>query len=469
MTSIIQNEWRMLCRSRVIVLLAGVLLLLSFITIYQAAQKFDRARHHRQEATQYMRQKFTGQGATNPHNAAHYGHFVYKPLSALAVLDEGVNPFTGISLRLEAHQQNEVMFAPAQNSSSLVRFGQLNLSLVLQVLLPLFIIFVCHNTISREKENGNLSLNVAQGSSLRRMAWGKIFAYTSIWLVFLTTVLLVLWLATGSATASIPLSRLGGLWILYASFYFIVTALAVYISAASKNAGNALVKLLFAWLACTVLLPKAIANIGENATPLISKLELQKRINEDNKNGINGHDPTNERTRRFKDSLMKAYKVDSIDKVPVNLDGLTMQADEEYHNLVYDKHFGHVQELIKKQNKAVELSSWINPFAALRNLSMSLSGTDVYHHFDFTDKAEAYRRTIIKRMNDAQAYGGSKTGDWDWAVPGDFWNKIEDFNYRQPAANWSLQHNRHEIAAMMIWLLLVILLVHSTINRLSII
>lgn len=468
MTSIIQNEWRALSRSRVVVWLTAILTVLSFFTIWQAVQKFNAAHRYQEQSAQYMRQKFTGQGEVNPHNAVHYGHFVYKPLSTLSVLDDGVNPFTGISLRLEGHQQNETMFAPSQNSSSLVRFGQLNLSLVLQVLLPLFIIFVCHNAISAEKENGNLSVSIMQGASLRRLAWGKVISYASLWLGFLTIIMSVLWLATTSVT-NVPLSRLAGLWFLYGGYYFLITALSVYVSASSKNSANALLKLLFAWLVCTVLLPKATANIGENITPLISRIELESRITEDNKNGINGHDPSNERTKRFNDSLMKTYKADSIANIPVNRDGLTMQADEEYHNIVYDKHFGTVQDLINKQNRVGKSSSWLNPFASVRNLSMSLSGTDVYHHFDFTDKAEAYRRVIIKRMNDEQAYGGSKTGDWNWTVKGDFWNKIDDFNYQQPATIWSLQHNSQEMIALLVWLLFVIGLIHLTINRLSII
>ncbi len=225
---------------------------------------------------------------------------------------------------------------------------------------------------------------------------------------------------------------------------------------------------LFAWLICTVLLPKAIANMGENLTPLITRLAMDKQIAEENKNGIDGHNPRNERTKKFMDSLVAVYKVDSVNQVPVNLDGLTMQADEEYHNVVYDKHFGELAKNMQQQNKPAVFSSFINPYAAVSNISMSLAGTDIFHHFHFTHQAEQYRRTIIKIMNDEQAYGGSKTGDWDWTTRADFWEKVKDFEYNQPSAKWSLQHTGWELAALTVWVLLVTGLIHFNTNNINI-
>jgi ABC-2 type transport system permease protein len=468
MLAIIKNEWRNLLRSRMAIVLLLVLLLLAIFTVWQSFSTFKTVYNARAAATAHMREKFTGQGEVNPHSAAHYGHYVYKPVSTLSVLDEGLTPYTGVTLRLEGHRQNEAVFSPVQESSSLVRFGQLNLSLVLQVLLPLFMLFICHNAISGEKENGNLPVSLIQGNSLRKLVWGKVMAYTIIWVGFLTITLGFLWALTGTHVTGSQWERLLATWLVYSVYYFIITALAVFISAKSKTSANALLTVLFAWLICTVLLPKATANMGENMTPLITRIEMDKQINEENKNGIDGHNPKNERTKKFMDSLVTTYKVDSVSQVPVNLDGLTMQADEEYHNVVYDKHFGELAQSIQKQNKATTYSSFINPYAAVSNISMSLSGTDIFHHFHFTKSAEEYRRVIIKAMNDEQAYGGSKTGDWDWTTKADFWEKIKDFDYQQPSAQWSLQHHAWELAALFGWLLLVLALIHFNTNNINI-
>lgn len=468
MITIIKNEWRNLLRSRMAIVLLLVLLLLAIFTVWQSFSAFKTVYNARAEAAVHMREKFTQQGEVNPHSAAHYGHYVYKPISTLSVLDEGLNAYTGVTLRLEGHRQNEAVFSPVQESSSLLRFGQLNLGLVLQVLLPLFILFICHNAISGEKENGNLPLNLVQGSSLRKLVWGKVFAYTIIWIGFLSVTLALLWILTGNHSTESVTGRLAATWCLYSIYYFIITAIAVFISAKSRTSANALLTVLFAWLICTVLLPKAAANMGENLTPLTTRLAMDKQITEENKNGIDGHNPRNERTKRFMDSLVAVYKVDSVNQVPVNLDGLTMQADEEYHNVVYDKHFGELAKTMQEQNKPAVFSSFINPYAAVSNISMSLAGTDIFHHFHFTHQAEQYRRTIIKIMNDEQAYGGSKTGDWDWTTRADFWEKVKDFEYNQPAAQWSLQHTGWELVALTVWVLLVIGLIHFNTNNINI-
>jgi ABC-2 type transport system permease protein len=466
---IIIKEWRELFRNKIASWLLGILLILSAFTLWNTSLKFKRVTSERKEAIEHMREKFTGQGAVNPHSAAHYGHYVYKPLNLLGIIDEGVNPYTGISLRLEAHQQHEAMFSPSQSSSSMIRFGELRLSLLLQILLPLFILFVCHNAISGEKEKDTLKLSLAQGIRLRQLVWGKIWAYSLLWCTVLLVNIAIAWLLAGFILReNFNAARLACLFALYGMYYFILTCLAVYISARSRNSANALLTLLWAWLVCTVLLPKATANIGENATPMFTRLEMERRINEDNKNGINGHDPRNERTQRFKDSVMKKYGVDSVNKLPVNLDGLTMQADEEYHNVVYDRHLGAVQENIRQQNKITAASSFINPFAAIRNLSKGLAGTDVDHHFDFTYKAENYRRFIIKTLNDEMAYGGSKTDDWDWTVHADYWHKIQDFRYAPPSAGWAVKKHYTELFAILLWLLSTAGIVHFSSNRLNI-
>lgn len=464
--SILLNEWRILLRSKIAVWLMTALMLLSLYALWQVSSRIKGEQQDRREAAAYMRDKFIGQGEVNPHSAAHYGHYVYKPLNTLSVLDNGVNDFTGISLYLEGHRQNEAGFSPAQGSSSLVRFGQLSLALVLQILLPLFIIFCCHNVVSGERERKSLAVITSQGVSMRQIIWSKTLSYTLLWTAWLTFILGLLWLMTRSSE-TVPLIRLGSMWVLYTAYYFIITILAVFVSAASSSSGNALLKLLFAWLICTILLPKITANMGDNLSPLLTKIELEERISNDKKNGIDGHNPTSDRSKQFKDSLITAYKVTSLDSLPVNLDGLMMQADEEYNNLVFDKHVGDIRQLIQHQNKVTAISSWINPYAFLRNLSMSLAGTNVYHHFDFMDQAESYRRTIIKTMNDAQAFGGSKTGDWDWTVKADFWQNIPDFSYRSPSIRESLQYHKTEIQALLVWLMAVMLLVHLLSNRLS--
>lgn len=273
---VIRNEWKNLIRSKIAIWLLSILTALLLYTFWQATSTFNETLKYRHEAKEFMRNRFVSQGEVNPHSAVHYGHFVYKPLTLLSIIDEGTNPFTGVSLYLEGHQQNEPLYSTAQQSSSSIRFGLLRLNLILQVLFPLFILFACHNVISKEKEENTLFISLSQGLSLRNLVWSKILAYSIIWWVALLLIVSILSVILLSVTGSIAFERLTGLLLSYGIYYFIITALAVYVSARGNSSGNALLLLLAFWVITTVILPKAASNIGENSKPLISRLELER-------------------------------------------------------------------------------------------------------------------------------------------------------------------------------------------------
>ena len=139
-------------------------------------------------------------------------------------------------------------------------------------------------------------------------------------------------------------------------------------------------------------------------------------MKEDRSKGIDGHNPTDKRREELKRKYLAEYEVDSLKNLPINFDGIVMQEDEEYGNIVWDKHFGNNYNILQKQKVLYQVLGFLNPFASLQNASMGFCGTDMIHHLDFLKKSEDYRRYLIKSLNDKHAYGGSKTGDWKWTV-----------------------------------------------------
>ena len=69
-----------------------------------------------------------------------------------------------------------------------------------------------------------------------------------------------------------------------------------------------------------------------------------------------------------------------------------MQADEEYGNAVWDKHFGALYVQLEEQKNIVQVTGLINPFISVQSISIGSAGTDMYHHLDFLRQAEDYRR-----------------------------------------------------------------------------
>ena len=118
-----------------------------------------------------------------------------------------------------------------------------------------------------------------------------------------------------------------------------------------------------------VFLPKIIGNTVEKIKPLPIRITFQNQMNNDRSKGIDGHNPSQERQKvLIKETLIK-YGVSNLSELPVNFRGILMQADEEYGNTVWDKHFGALYSQLQIQKNIYQFSGIINPFASLQSLA----------------------------------------------------------------------------------------------------
>ena len=122
---IARHEWHVIIRERRLWWLAAGLLALTALSgaggiTRQRAVVADRA-----DAVTLDRTAWLSQPARNAHAASHYGGFAIKDVSPLALLDPGVEPYTGSVVRIEAHRQGEALFSPAREAGGILRFGLL--------------------------------------------------------------------------------------------------------------------------------------------------------------------------------------------------------------------------------------------------------------------------------------------------------------------------------------------------------
>ena len=96
---------------------------------------------------------------------------------------------------------------------------------------------------------------------------------------------------------------------------------------------------------------------------------------------------------------------------------------------------------------------------------MGFCGTDMIHHLDFIRKSEDYRRNLIKTLNDAHAYGGSKTGDWGWTVDNDFFKSVDSFTYVTPKIKEKIKYYFIDFSALLFWGIFITALIRFRINK----
>ena len=453
MNSIAQKEFVSTLRDRRFAVLGALVLALLLAATLVGRASFGALQRERTAAQRTVNAQFRNQPARHPHRVAHYGSFAFRPKSGLSLLDGGVDAFTGSAVYLEAHQQNSVNFSQAQQSGSLIRFGEMSVAFVLQLLVPLLIIFLCFGAFTQERETGTLKLLLSQGVSLRQVAWGKIQGYGLALALVVAPALglaaTLLFRGEEFTSNTDLLARLGLFGLSYAVYFFLFVVGSVVVSARQRSSRAALVTLLGLWILGGILLPKATANLGAFAYPAITKAQLDADVHAAAQHGINGHDPHDQRAEALKAGLLKKYGVESVEQLPVSLDGVQMAAGEQYSAKVYRQHFAALNATYERQNRFSDWTGLLNPYQAIRPLSMGLAGSDFAHYVHFQQAAEAYRYALVQRLNGLQA--GMGYGDKEHRLAASTWRELPVFAYRAPTLGWALPHLLLPVAALLLW------------------
>ncbi len=460
MKNIISNEWKGLFRNKIFFILSLFFFIsLIICTLFGNIQNNEQNLAQK-KAQEYIRSQWDEMEPSNPHSAAHYGSYAFKPVSILNSLDEGVNSVTGNVLRLEGHRQNNMVFSEVSQSLQVSKFGKLKPALIFQFIIPLFLIFLSFNSYALEKSSGRIKLLLIQGVTLRRIIFSKVLSLWLIAIVLLITTIIIQIAFNKSQFDLDTLFRLSLFFVSYSFYFYIIVGLTFIFSIVAKNNTWALSLTILTWISWTTFLPSIIVNISDEIIPLTTRIEFNKSLSVDRSKGIDGHNPRGDRKEALENSTLKKYNVEKIEDLPVNFSGILMQADEEYGNMVWDKHFGNLYNQLKAQKSLYQISGLINPFISLQNLSMGVSGTDIHHHIDFLNHAEKYRRVFIKSLNDEYAFGGSKTGDRGWKASNEFFRSIKEFRYKTP--NFYSFYFKYivDFLALLFWVLSIITIIY---------
>ncbi|MFB3388403.1 ABC transporter permease [Flavobacterium sp. LAR06] len=399
----------------------------------------------------------------NPHRMAHYGNFAFRKSTSLSVFEFGMEPFFGNAIFLEAHKQNTANFSEAGFSNSIMRFGEISIAMVFQILLPLLIFFLGFNSVAAERENGTLKLLLSQGISWKQLLFGKILGVASvIMLLFIpaVVVLIFVWMLLQNFTISADETIKMLLFILFHFLYLLFfCAIAVLISALSKTSKKALISLIGIWLLFTIILPRTTQSVGAYIFEAPSKAQFNSNIEKDILKQGDSHNPNDPHYKAIKDSLFHAYKVDSVQKLPFNYSGFIMTEGEKISSKIYNQHLEDLLQIYERQNSFSKAVSFLNPYIAMKNLSMGLSNTDYDSYIDFQKQAENYRYNMAQKMNALQIkYISNKkpaVTDKPLTIGKDHWADIDSFHYEPKGILTVLKTELLSVISLILWILLL--------------
>lgn len=404
----------------------GILILVAFAATAASNLQSDRAKDVVAAAE---RARWVGQGEKDPHSAAHYSIFAFKPSPLLSALDPGAEPFVGQSVWLEAHNQNDMLYRPQQNASPLQRAAFANPAALLTGFAPLIVFLLAFTLIAQDRERGGLRLALGAAVSPARLVLARAAA---VWCA--STIAFITPVALGALAWSLFQSRLTAdtalrlvLWSGVMSAYLgVLAALGTLVCLKARNARLALAVLFGAWIAFALVLPRVLDGAAEASRPLPSSQSTKQQIAREAP--AFWSDEQNARNRK---ALMARYGVQRYEDIP-NPRMAELDLMERHSHEVFDRVLGGFYGEVASQDCLYAWLSLLSPAAAAQTLSAAAAGSDFSHHRHFIDSAERYRRDLVNAMN-ADGMGHRAHGTERHLNDETLWASIPQFAYRAPS------------------------------------
>ncbi|MEM9886801.1 MAG: DUF3526 domain-containing protein [Bacteroidota bacterium] len=435
----------------------NVLLLFALMAAYSSSLEQAHTLDH---YSHDVRERWENNPDKHPHRMAHYGYVAFRQKYPLSFFDYGMDSYLGNAVFLEAHRQNTINFSEASLSNGLLRFGEISAALILQLLVPLLLFFWGFALIAGEREQGRLRLLLAQGTNWSELIIGKTLGLFALSLMLLlpSTIVALILLFFHPLLANAPdvLLSFGTLAVGYLIYLFIMSLLAVWISATCQTSKTALIQLIGCWLFFTLMLPKLAQVTGQVFYPSPSKIEFDTAVEEELLEQGDSHNPDDPHFKGLKDSLLAAYQVRSTKELPFNFSGYIMREGERLSTETFRRHQSQLMNRYQQQQNLLRWTAAINPYIAIKNLSMAMSGTNFLAYRNFQDQAEEYRYNLAQTMNELQikyiSNNASSSADKKARISQQYWKDFADFQHQFLSFKTIIKHESLSLLSLLLWL-----------------
>ena len=385
-------------------------------------------------------------GDMNPHAAAHYGAFVFKPVQPLSTIDPGLDPFVGVFVFLEAHKQQLARHRPIEDATPTRRLGQLTPASAALVLLPLLVVSLTFSSFAGERDQGTLRPLLALGLSRRALLMGKALgALLPLAAVIIPAAAIgaavVKWNAPADPNTPIAM-RAALIALVYLVHTLIWVGLGLTVSARARSQGAALVVLLALWFANAFIMPPLAMAAAKWRDPSPSAIEFAASIADEKDSWPTWDARVDHVMQRFLDGEFESTMA------PSNVEVVALLESEADETALYDRRFAELFRA-RRQARIYERVGVMALTLAARALSMAFAGTDEAHDREFA--AARYRSAMLTTLNGELASSG-RFNTFDYTRGRDLWEKVPPFDYDVPSARWALAQRAWSASVLAAWL-----------------
>jgi ABC-2 type transport system permease protein len=345
--------------------------------------------------------------------------------------------------------------------------------MILQVLMPLLIVFLGFTAFSGERESGTLRQVMSMGVSRSTLLWGKAVGLGSAVLLVVVPCLVIGGLvlaATGLETVGEGIGTrivlMGVAYLLYAATFLFLT---LAVSAWAKTARAALMVMVGFWAMTAFIMPKAAAELSKVAHPSPPFGTFIAELKEHQKRGIDGVSPF-AKLGRYQGETLRKYNVSRVEDLPVYWTAMRMQKLEEVDQPVFDQHYGTVRDTYVAQRRLQDQLGLVAPTLPLRSISMALAGTDLVVQTKFMADAENFRHDMVFKMNDylsraAANLNGRNSASNFMIANEDVFAIVPPFRYEPPALGATIREQIGNLGLLGLWLAVAVGLAWAAANR----
>jgi len=409
-------------------IVAVALVFTSLLAGLQREQVFDK---ERDAAVETDRAVWNNQGERNPHSAAHFSRYAFRPSSPLALIDPGTTDFAGLAIWMEAHYQDPAVFRRAEDGGELSRTAYLTPTFLVLTVAPLLVFLLLFGSIAGEREDGTLRQLLATGVSAKQFFFGKAGAGLRLSMLAFTAafvpVALLSVIVTPAGASADAVVRLAALYLAFTIYLATCVAIAIAVSSRFRTRQAAFLALTCVWVLLTIIVPRLGTDLGTAIYPQPDARDAAARLSA----ASNIYYADKERRARIEQEVLERYGVSSIDELPINYGAYVLQVSEELSEPEFDRFYSELDARYAEQESVIRWFSLLTPMVPASNLSSGFAGTDRRHQRAFAQAAESHRRDMIRMLNEDYMYNAGDSGA-AYTADAELWARFEDLDYRMP-------------------------------------
>lgn len=305
---------------------------------------------------------------------SHYSVLPPTPLAALSIGQTDVQP---TYYKVTAHPALTFLNETEIQNPLNVLAGSFDVAFIIVFVLPIFIVALTFDLMSKEKERGILGLVVAHGVSKVAFIAAKGAARALLILVLLLIVGIAAVSLTESDLASTAVWGRFALWFLVVSLYaFFWFALALFVNAWSKPSVTNGVILANLWLVFVVVIPALVNVVATTLFPAPSRVELTTEMREATE--VADQESAESREAFFFDHPEMAGESANTDQFFLQVLATDSAVEKATQPLLEE-----FELQAARRQQVVDLLQFISPAIMTQNALNAISGTGTERFTDF--------------------------------------------------------------------------------------